>query len=161
MLLFHGSNTIVKTPQLIEQTRGLDFGSGFYLTTSEDQARRFSEIIVNRRKNGNPTVSYYEFDVASAEQSLAICRFTEANAEWLEFVKDNRLRQYTGATYDIVSGAVANDDVMPTIQGYLSGLLSAEAAVLTLKTRKLVDQFCLKSNKALALLHFIKAEVLQ
>jgi hypothetical protein len=38
MLLYHGSNTTVNTPQLIEQTRGLDFGSGFYLTTNEKQA---------------------------------------------------------------------------------------------------------------------------
>ena len=39
MLLYHGSNIPVKTPKLIYQTRGLDFGAGFYLTTNEPQAQ--------------------------------------------------------------------------------------------------------------------------
>ena len=42
MLLYHGSNLTVEKPRLIEQTRGLDFGAGFYLTTNETQAVRFS-----------------------------------------------------------------------------------------------------------------------
>jgi hypothetical protein len=149
----------VVKPRLIERMRGLDFGAGFYLTTNSQQAKRFSEVIVNRRKCGIATVNVYEFGMAQAERSLNICRFTEASDEWLEFIKNNRLKQYAGVEYDIVIGAVANDDVMPTIQGYLSGLLSAEATILTLKTRKLVDQICLKSENSLALLKFIRAEV--
>jgi hypothetical protein len=63
MLLYHGCNLAVETPQLIEQRRGLDFGPGFYVTTNEIQARRFAEIVVNRRKAGTATVSVYEFDM--------------------------------------------------------------------------------------------------
>jgi hypothetical protein len=55
-------------------------------------------------------------------------------------------------------GAVANDTVMPTIQAYLGGFLSEEAALVTLKTSKLVDQVCLKSEKALSLLRFVRAD---
>ena len=52
---------------------------------------------------------------------------------------------------------VANDTVMPTIQAFLSGFLNEEAAIITLKTSKLVDQICLKSEKALSLLRFVKS----
>ncbi|MDR1579411.1 MAG: DUF3990 domain-containing protein [Synergistaceae bacterium] len=37
MRLYHGSNTAIENPRLIGQTRGLDFGEGFYLTSSQLQ----------------------------------------------------------------------------------------------------------------------------
>ena len=157
MLLYHGSNIAVSKPRLIDQTRGLDFGTGFYLTTSKTQAERFSDIVVNRRKSGAAVVSIYDFDMETAEKTLVIRRFIRADAQWLLFVSENRLRTYQGGVYDIVIGAVANDMVMPTIQAYLGGFINEEATLITLKTSKLVDQVCLKSEKALALLRFIKS----
>ena len=156
MLLYHGSNVVIEKPQLVEQQRGLDFGSGFYLTTNEIQAIRFSEIVVNRRKSGSPTVSVYEFDIETAEKILSTRRFESANAEWLRFITDNRLRIYKGDIYDVVIGAVANDKVMPTIQAFLGGFINHEAALITLKTSRLIDQVCLKSERALSLLRFVK-----
>ena len=157
MLLYHGSNLAILKPRLIEQTRGLDFGSGFYLTTNELQAARFSDIVVNRRKNGVPAVSVYEFDMRAAEKELSILKFEGANSDWLKFITNNRLKTYQGDIYDIVIGAVANDTVMPTIQAFLGGFINDEAALITLKTSKLVDQVCLKTEKALSLLHFVKS----
>jgi len=157
MLLYHGSNLAVEKPRLIEQTRGLDFGAGFYLTTNEAQAARFSEIIVNRRKSGISTVSVYEFDMEAAMKTLSVLRFDSANTEWLRFVAENRLKTYQGHIYDIVIGAVANDTVMPTIQAFLSGFINEEATLITLKTSKLFDQVCLKTEKALSLLCFVKS----
>jgi hypothetical protein len=147
----------VVKPQLVAQTRGLDFGAGFYLTTNEEQANRFSDIVVNRRKDGIATVNIYEFDIEAAEKALSIRRFQGADAEWLNFVMQNRLKTYSGEIYDIVVGAVANDTVMPAIQAYLGGFLTEEAALITLKTSKLFDQLCLKTNEALALLRFVRA----
>ena len=157
MFLYHGSNMAVENPRLMEQQRGLDFGAGFYLTTSENQAARFSEIIKNRRKCGVATVSVYYFDIDAAERTLAICKFEHTDTKWLRFVAENRLKTYDGPVYDVVIGAVANDTVMPTIQAFLGGFLGEEATILTLKTSKLVDQFCLKSENALSLLRFIKS----
>ena len=157
MKLYHGSNMEVGKPRLVEQTRGLDFGEGFYLTTNEEQANRFSDIIVNRRKSGIATVNVYEFDIETAERELSIRRFQGPDAEWLGFVADNRLKTYTGEIYDLVIGAVANDTVMPTIQAYLSGFLTEEATLITLKKGRLVDQVCLKTDKALSLLRFERA----
>jgi hypothetical protein len=160
MLLYHGSNVGVCEPRLIDQTRGLDFGSGFYLTSSRSQAERFSEIVCNRNKHDkyshSPTVSKYEFDMSVAEKQLQILRFHSADADWLRFVVDNRLKRYGEVEYDVVIGAVANDDVMPTIQALLGGFLTEEAALVALKTKKLVDQFCFKSEKALDLLKCVQ-----
>lgn len=157
ILLYHGSNLAVEEPRLIVQTRGLDFGAGFYLTTNERQAIRFSEIVINRRKTGIATVSVYEFDMEAAESTLAVRKFASADAEWLRFVTDNRLKTYKGESYDIVIGAVANDAVMPTIQAFLGGFLNEEVTIITLKTSKLVDQVCIKSERALSMLRFIKS----
>jgi hypothetical protein len=157
MLLYHGSNMEVAMPWLVEQTRGLDFGAGFYLTASEAQAARFSEIVAKRKKCGAATVSVYEFDMESAEGTLAIHRFKQADAEWLRFVAHNRLKTYQGDIHDIVVGPVANDTVMPTVQAYLGGFLTEEATLATLKTSRLSDQVCLKSNRALSLLHFVNS----
>ena len=157
MLLYHGSNLVIDNPRLVEQKRGLDFGAGFYLTTREEQAMRFSEIVVDRRKSGTATVCVYEFDDVTAENTLNVHRFVKADKKWLRFVVDNRLKIYTGDIYDIVVGAVANDKVMPTIQAFIGGFVNEEATIITLKTSKFFDQWCLKSEKALALLKFISS----
>jgi hypothetical protein len=157
LILYHGSNMAVEQPKLVHQSRGLDFGAGFYLTSSEEQAQRFSKIVCNRTKQGAPAVSVYDFDFDEALRQLAVLRFSGADVEWLRFVLENRLKTYGGAAYDVVSGAVANDNVMPTIQALLGGFFTEEAALVALKTKKLVDQYCLKSEDALELLRFDRA----
>ena len=157
MFLYHGSNITVDKPRLIGQTRGLDFGSGFYLTTNKEQAVRFSEIVFKRKKEGSAIVNVYTFDMPAAEKTLAIRKFNSADIEWLQYVVENRLQTHHGNDYDMVIGAVANDTVMPTIQAYQSGFLNEEATLITLKVSKLVDQICLKTEKALSLLMFINS----
>jgi len=161
MLLYHGSNVKIEKPLLLGQARGLDFGAGFYLTSSKVQAERFSYNVVRRAGGGEPIVSVYEFDLDVAGRSLDIRSFNGADYDWLEYVKENRLKQYAGRKYDIVIGAVANDDVLPTILLYINGQLNADLTIGALKTRKLADQYCFKSDKALALLKFKSAETLQ
>jgi len=160
MFLYHGSNVKVEDPHLINQLRGLDFGAGFYLTSDKYQAERFSQNVVRRTGCGTPLVSIYEFDLISAEKHIDILRFQSADYSWLEYVKDNRLKSYIGKEYDLVIGAVAGDDVLPVILLYLNGQLDADLTIGALKTRNLVDQFCFKSQKALALLKYQHSEVI-
>jgi len=157
MFLYHGSNVTVEKPRLVEQTRGLDFGRGFYLTTREVQAREFSEDVTYRRKQGKPTVNVYEYDEVTAVQTLDIIVFPEANAEWLEFIRDNRLKAYNGKQYDVLIGPVADDRVFLTLQGLIMGQFTIEAALLMLKPYKLFDQYCMATKKALPMLNFVKS----
>ena len=51
MKLYHGSNVEVKNPQVFESDRKLDFGTGFYVTTSCEQAEKWADLTAKRRDN--------------------------------------------------------------------------------------------------------------
>lgn len=156
MILYHGSNTIVEKPKLVEQNRFLDFGYGFYTTTNKDQAENFSKKIIVRR-GGKPIVNIYEFD-DNAHTDLIVKRFYAPDEEWLDFVSAHRNGSYEGEKYDVIIGAVANDDVYRTLQVYSSGLLTKEQALEALKVKKLFNQYVFATEKALNFLKFVEAK---
>lgn len=78
MKLYHGSNVVVQKPQILTSDRKLDFGTGFYLTSSLEQAERWAELTTERRKTGTPTISVYEFDETKLDE-LKILKFEKAN----------------------------------------------------------------------------------
>lgn len=62
MKLYHGSNTVVETPRIRENLRALDFGAGFYLTSSEQQAVKWAKIVTRRRGRGNAILNIYDIE---------------------------------------------------------------------------------------------------
>ena len=156
MILYHGSNMVVNEPKLIEQNRYLDFGYGFYTTTNKDQAENFAQKVVVRR-GGKAIVNVYEID-EDAAASLNIKRFNAPDEEWLDFVSAHRNGDYVGESYDLIIGAVANDDVYRTLQVYSTGLLTKEQAIEALKIKKLFNQYVFATNEALAYLKFVEAK---
>lgn len=158
MILYHGSNIEVSEPQIIVSNRALDFGAGFYTTSSEDQAIRWARLQALRRSKGTPFVSAYEFDEAQAE-TLRILRFSAANGDWLRYVTDNRKSVYSGEKYDVVIGPVANDNTMPVISDYMAGTINEETALILLKPQKLADQYAFLTWKGLSMLHFVRGTV--
>jgi hypothetical protein len=157
MLLYHGSNVVVSEPRLIAQMRGLDFGPGFYLTTDETQARDFSGTVFRRVKSGTPTLNVYEFNETASEK-LSVLRFGKPDLSWLEFVRDNRLKQYDGEQHDIIFGPVADDRVYLTLQGFVIGQFTPEVALEMLKAYVLKDQYCFATQAAIECLRFVKSE---
>lgn len=156
MILYHGSNVVVEKPELVEQNRFLDFGYGFYTTTNKEQAESFAQKVVVRR-GGKPIVNEYEFDENAQNETVLIKRFLAPDEEWLDFVSAHRNGTYDGVHYDIIIGAVANDDVYRTLQIYSTGILSKEQALEALKIKKLYDQYVFATEKALGLLKFVEA----
>ncbi len=61
MICYHGSDTIVDTPKIIESKRPLDFGGGFYATTSYSQAKSWAIKVAYRNNTNNKCVNSYEF----------------------------------------------------------------------------------------------------
>lgn len=157
MILYHGSNTVVEKPRLIEQNRFLDFGYGFYTTTNKSQAESFAKKVVVRR-GGTPTVNIYEIDDNIGKELLKIKRFSAPDEEWLDFVSAHRNGTYSGEQFDLIIGAVANDDIYRTLQVYSTGLLTKEQALEALKIKKLFDQYVFATNEAIKLLKFVKSE---
>ena len=153
MILYHGSNVIVREPKLMPQVRALDFGRAFYLTSDFEQAAKWARTSVLRRGNGIATVSSFELD-ESRLATLNVLRFDAPNAEWLRFVTRNRAEQIDDWGYDVVAGPVANDNTMPVLNLYFKGAYSEEEALKRLLPQRLSDQYAMKTEEALAGLSF-------
>lgn len=157
MILYHGSNMVVKQPKLIKQNRFLDFG--FYTTTNREQAKNFALKVAQRRKSGEATLNIYSIEENEAFKECSLLRFETPDEKWLDFVSANRQGNYQGKHYDLIYGAVANDDVYRTITLYMTGILSREQALTALKIRKLFDQMFFATEKSLKYLHFEGREI--
>ena len=158
MNLYHGSIIEVKNPKIIvHKNRGLDFGNGFYTTTNKKQAISFTKNVMKRTGIATRNVSVYEFDLEETKFELDILQFKEPNLEWLNFVRENRFSIYSGKVYDLVIGPVANDEIFPTLQAYLEGIVPAEATIAGLQVRKLYNQYCFLTERALTFLKFINS----
>ena len=153
MKLYHGSNVTVKNPKIIESDRALDFGTGFYLTTDFEQAKKWAIITTERRKKGKSLISVFEI-LEEDMNKLSILRFDSANKEWLEFVAKNRKNKKVDENVDIIIGPVANDNTMPVITLYLRGDYDADEAIKRLLTQKLKDQLVFKNENSLKHLRF-------
>lgn len=158
MYLYHGSNIEVSKPQILESDRCLDFGKGFYLTSSFEQAKRWAELTVKRRETGKATVSVFDFDDISVSD-LKILHFTQAQKEWLEYVTLNRKNQIIpNDNYDIVIGPVANDRTMPVISLYFAEIYDIEETIKRLMPQKLCDQYTFRTEKAIKKLKFVEVK---
>ena len=154
MILYHGSNVIVDQPKLIRQNRYLDFGFGFYTTTNREQAVNFAQKVTDRRKMGEATLNIYSVNEAVAFQECKVLQFDSPDEAWLDFVAANRQGTYQGEKYDLIYGAVANDDVDRTIALYMTGVLDKEQTLSSLKIRKLFNQLVFATEKSLQYLKF-------
>lgn len=134
----------------------MDFGFGFYLTTNKTQVENFAQKVVVRR-GGKPIVNVYEFDEETSLAKIKFKKFDSPGGEWLDFVSEHRNGTYAGEIYDLIIGAVANDDVYRTLQVYGAGILTKEQAIEALKIKKLFNQYVFASEKSLKLLKFIES----
>ena len=154
MKIFHGSLEIVEHPMIILPNRKLDYGEGFYTTTSEKQAKEWVERRMFEQHANVGYISVYEFDELAMPE-LKTLIFSEPCKEWAEFVMANRTKRGFTHDYDIVYGPVANDRVYLQFGLYESGAISVETLMRELKTYKLVDQYLFHTEKALESLKFI------
>lgn len=153
VLLYHGSNVVVEKPRLFKSDRRVDFGPGFYLTSSMDQAKRWARVVTRRRQNGLPIVSVFEFDEAMCPD-IRLLAFDSASVEWLRYVGRNRNGEAVDGRHDIVVGPVANDNTMPTLRMFFAGVYTEEEAIKRLLPQKLHDQYAFKTDRALGALTF-------
>lgn len=90
MILYHGSNVEVKEIDLNRSEVGKDFGVGFYLTVSKEQAERMASRRA-RLYGGEPVVSAFEFDEAAAVAAGLLRKdFQFYSKEWADFILANR-----------------------------------------------------------------------
>ena len=160
MKLYHGSNQVVEEPQIVASVRGLDFGKGFYTTSNYEQAVRFTENVIKRKKEGKRTVSVYEINYAELFKECSVLKFETPSEEWLDFVSLNRTNAYIGKIYDMVIGPVANDSVYNVIDLYIDGTYDKDEAIKRLKVRDLFDQWTFCTEKSIEFLKFCSSELI-
>ena len=153
MLLYHGSNVAVPEPKLLAQSRRLDFGPGFYLTSDLVQAQRWAQMKMRRLGEGRATVTIYEVD-EDAYRPLRKRIFQRADAEWLHYVVARRRGTAQDDSADVIIGPVANDQTMPTISEFLRGGYTVAETLRRLRVQQLKDQYVFRTPASLASLRF-------
>ena len=157
MKIYHGSIEKVESPEIRESNRTLDYGQGFYTTTSYEQAEAWVRRRMNEKRASRGYVCVYELD-ERALQNLNTLIFDQPTEEWVDFVMQNRTQKGYVHEFDIVYGPVANDRVYAAFALYEGGLINKQALIAELKAYKLVDQYLFHTEKALQALTFIAAK---
>ncbi|MBO5320582.1 MAG: DUF3990 domain-containing protein [Ruminococcus sp.] len=168
MILFHGSNTDIKSINLAMCRPYKDFGRGFYLTEIKDQALKMAKRVA-KIYSGQPIVNIYEIsDDFIDEMTLNIRRFADTpSEEWARFVMNNRSRSFTNFSslecnldnkYDIVIGPVADDDMAMLFRQYQNELITFENLISGMTFRKTTNQYSFHTERAIALLRKVGVE---
>ena len=175
-VLYHGSYCEVKEPDLTKCSKRKDFGQGFYLTTAKEQAESFLKtsiakaIAIRKIEEGQNFgyISTFEFKpVGKLEMHI----FEKADVDWLHCVAAHRKRKMfidvkrEMEKYDIIAGKIADDATNATLTAYLAGAFGIagdqeadDFCIRQLLPNKLKDQYCFKTEAAIACLKFVKGE---
>lgn len=176
LTLYHGSYCEIKQPDIQQGARYKDFGNGFYLTSSKEQAENFIKTSVRKavlsgkadEKQNFGFVSVFRF---SMNETLRIKTYPDADIEWLHCVVGHRRKNTFSEMidemkkYDIIAGKIANDNTNATIAAYMAlaygeiGTKSADDMCISLLLpERLQDQFCLRTDAALKSVKFVESE---
>ena len=164
MKLYHGSNQIIKHPDLLKGRKFLDFGSGFYLSDEKKQAENRAKSSVLFFEEGQPTVNVFEWAKDSVAD-LMVLNFPTANIEWLDFVLANRQGNVSEIQYDVVIGPTANDKIILVVDQYMSGLFDnlenpKEFVIQLFQPQKLATQYLFATEKSLKFIHFTDSYII-
>lgn len=146
MIVYHGSIEIIKNPDVMHSKKYLDFGQGFYLTTFENQAKKWAARKGMRQKK-TPIVNVYE--MSEEWQNLKVLSFDKENEEWLDFVCACRKGEPLNKEYDIIIVNVADDDVFKTVDMYFRGLWDKKKVLSELRYYKMNNQICIVNQETL------------
>ena len=156
--VFHGSIIEVSKPLVALGRPNLDFGRGFYVTDLQEQAERWAKRMGIRRLT-SPVLNIYEFDFEAAISTYNYIKFDAYDKAWLDFIVGNRKGKMLWKGYDIIEGGIANDNVIDTVEDYIRGRMSAEAALIELSKHQPNNQICILKQEIIDRhLHFIKSQ---
>ncbi len=147
MTVYHGSYISIPFPQIKQSRNTKDFGPGFYCTVIKEQAERWA------RRYHTPTVNIYDVRM---DDSLKILEFKEMTEEWLDFII--QCRHGKTHDYDIVIGAMANDQIYNFIADYMEGVITRSQFWSMARFKYPTHQINFCSERALKCLEFRRFE---
>ena len=84
MKVYHGSKSIVKSPDVSFGRDNLDFGKGFYTTNLQMQAEKWVQRFIDLGKSAYVNIYLLNEQYSSSKYRYKL--FTEYNEEWLDFI---------------------------------------------------------------------------
>ena len=146
-IIYHGSYCEVENPEIREGEFTKDFGTGFYCTILKEQAEKWAN------KYKTPVINKYEYE---ENKDLKIKEFVLMTEEWLDFIIS--CRNGEKHDYDIVIGAMADDQVYNYITDLLSGTITRQAFWELAKFRHPTHQIAFCTQEALKCIKYVGKE---
>lgn len=143
MTVYHGGYMAVKQPEIRKGRNTKDFGTGFYCTVIKEQAQRWA------RRYDTKVVSIYEVRL---RPTLKIKEFKDMTNEWLNFIIACRSGIPHG--FDIVIGAMADDQIYNYISDYMEGTITREQFWVMAKFKYPTHQINFCTQEALKCLQY-------
>lgn len=157
MMVFHTSNTVVSTPDVLHSRKYLVFGQGFYVTPTKIQAINYAQRFIMRGEDAYLN----SYEMADLTSHFRCKRFDSYNEEWLDYVSACRLGLPV-ESFDIIEGGIADDKVYNTIDLYFVRQISKDEALRRLVAVRPNQQICFLSQQAIdTCLGFLMSEKLK
>ena len=147
MTVYHGSYVSIEQPEIRTGRNTKDFGPGFYCTVIREQAERWA------KRYDTPVVSSY---TVRMNTQLRILEFKGMTEDWLDFII--ACRHGEPHNYDIVIGAMANDQIYNFIADYIDGIITRDQFWTMAKFKYPTHQINFCSASALECLKFVASE---
>ena len=147
MKIYHGGYTAVEEPKILKSKFPKDFGDGFYCTELEEQAVRWAS------RYDTAVLSVYEY---TSDANLNTLVFEEMTEKWLDFIVNCRSGKQHD--FDVVIGAMANDQVYNYISDFIDGVITREQFWVLAKFKYPTHQICFCTEKSLNTLQFIESK---
>ena len=143
MTVYHGDYQPVPDPEIRIGRNTKDFGPGFYCTVIKEQAQRWA------KRYQTKVVSIYDVKFSS---DVVIKEFKEMTDEWLDFIVN--CRSGKSHEYDIVIGAMADDQIYNYISDYIDGTITRDQFWVLAKFKYPTHQINFCTKKALKCLKY-------
>ncbi len=169
IILYHGSQEIVKEPKLELGKKNNDFGQGFYCTKIIERGKEWA-----CKESLFGILNKYELDLEGLK-ILDLTKVKFPSLTWIcllinnrKFDKDNdadlvakeldKLFGVDTSDYDLIIGYRADDSYFSFAQAFLSNSLAIQSLSYVLSLGHLGLQYFLKSEKAFKQLKFLDFE---
>lgn len=146
--VYHGGVERIEKPLAKVGRDNLDFGKGFYVTRTLQQAKDWAERTARQRKE-SPIVNAYDLDIESVMKNFRFRKFEQYDSEWLHFIVSCRKGYDSSKDFDCLEGGIANDRVIDMVEGFINGTVDETHAIKELSKHSPNNQICILSQEVI------------
>ena len=169
MILYHGSDVMIKRPLFGHGSMNNDYGQGFYCTADIELAREWAckddrGGFVNTYRLNTEDLRVFELNKRSIIEWLAILlknrkiRYSSPVEKMTaEYLMEHYMPDVTG--YDVITGYRADDSYFSFARAFLSNTITIQQLAGAMKLGELGMQVFIKSKAAFEHLSFVEAEM--